>query len=421
MDDLPGVPTDRISPAQSRRQFLERLSLLAACPVWAAPSSSESPRRIAAILVGYAVRWHADNIVTRMLEGYWINQDFYRPRCRISSLYTHAVPSYDVSRRVARAYGVEVCSSVREALCLGSDKLNVDGIVVVAESPPVLYSFDQNPYREFLEQIVDVFKQSGRSVPVFIDKQFSSRWDDSKWIYDQAADLNFPLMGGSTIPITHRRPPLDVPLETELEDALVVAPIPGAHIQSISFHALELLQSLVERRKGGETGVRALQFLEGVAVWKAGEEGLWSQELFEAAVARSAKVPVARAREAVNDPMAILLHYNDGFKAAVVGAAGLVGGYTLAARIRGRREPLSTLAYYVSVNANSFSCLVRYAEDFFITGRPANPVERTLLASGLIDFIMRSREQAHELIQTPELSVAYRGPTKSAVCEGPGS
>ncbi len=119
--------------------------------------------------------------------------------------------------------------------------------------------------------------------------------------------------------------------------------------------------------------------------------------------------------------MAILLHYNDGFKAAVVGAAGLVGGFTLAAKVRGRPDPLSTHAYYVSVNANSFSCLVRYAEDFFITGQSANPVERTLLASGLIDFIMRSREQGHRLVETPELAVTYRGPKQSAVCEGQGS
>lgn len=87
------------------------------------------------------------------------------------------------------------------------------------------------------------------------------------------------------------------------------------------------------------------------------------------------------ARERVASPMAILLHYNDGFKAAVLGAAGLVGGFTLPAKIRGRPDPLSTLAYYVSVNANSFSCLVRYAEDFFITRQSANPVERTLLTS----------------------------------------
>ena len=421
MDSPRKTPNHQTLSSQTRRQFLERLPLMAACPALGSLSPSAVPKRLAAVLVGYVIRWHGDNIVTRLMEGYWINQTFYPPRCRISSLYTHAVPSYDVGRRAAEAHGVEVFPSIREALCLGSDQLGVDGIVVVAESPPVLYSFDQNPYREFLEQIVGVFRQSGRSVPVFIDKHFSSRWDESKWIYDQASELEFPLMGGSTIPITHRRPPLDVPLETEFEDALVVASIPGAHIQSISFHALELLQSLVERRKGGESGVRSLQFLEGEAVWKAAEEGLWSRELFDAAVARSTKVQVADARKKVTAPMAILLHYNDGFRAAVVGAAGLVSGFTLAAKIRGRPDPLSTLAYYVSVNANSFSCLVRYAEDFFITGHSANPVERTLLASGLIDFIMRSRERGHKLIETPELAIAYRGPKKSAVCEGPGS
>jgi len=34
---------------------------------------------------------------------------------------------------------------------------------------------------------------------------------------------------------------------------------------------------------------------------------------------------------------------------------------------------------------------------------------------------MRSREQGHKLIETPELAVAYREPKQPAACEGLGS
>ena len=55
--------------------------------------------------------------------------------------------------------------------------------------------------------------------------------------------------------------------------------------EAYGFHALEVLQCMVERRNGGETGVRTVQYMSGEAVWKARDEGLWSGELAEAAVA----------------------------------------------------------------------------------------------------------------------------------------
>ena len=38
---------------------------------------------------------------------------------------------------------------------------------------------------------------------------------------------------------------------------------------------------MVERRKGGEVGLAAVQCLEGEAVWQAADMGHWSIELAE--------------------------------------------------------------------------------------------------------------------------------------------
>src|SRR5206468_3569716 len=46
-------------------------------------------------------------------------------------------------------------------------------------------------------------------------------------------------------------------------------------------------QCMVERRKGGETGVKAVEMIEGDAVWRAGKEGRWSKDLLTAAISRS--------------------------------------------------------------------------------------------------------------------------------------
>ena len=63
-------------------------------------------------------------------------------------------------------------------------------------------------------------------------------------------------------------------------------------MDSYDFHALEVIQCMAERRKGGETGVVALQALRGDAVWKAmaagsWKAGGWDPRLFEACLCRS--------------------------------------------------------------------------------------------------------------------------------------
>jgi hypothetical protein len=47
------------------------------------------------------------------------------------------------------------------------------------------------------------------------------------------------------------------------------------------------MQCMLERRKGGETGVKAVQLLEGDDVWTAGQAGRWSKDLLTSALSRS--------------------------------------------------------------------------------------------------------------------------------------
>ena len=92
------------------------------------------------------------------------------------------------------------------------------------------------------------------------------------------------MLAGSSLPVTWRLPAIELPLGCEIEEALMVG-VGGS--DPMDFHALEGLQCMVERRRGGETGVKAVQLIEGDAVWKAGEEGRWSKELLTAALSRS--------------------------------------------------------------------------------------------------------------------------------------
>ncbi len=64
------------------------------------------------------------------------------------------------------------------------------------------------------------------------------------------------MLAGSSLPVTWRRPELELKLGTVVEDALVAAYGP---IEVYGFHALEALQAMIERREGGAAEDAALR------------------------------------------------------------------------------------------------------------------------------------------------------------------
>ena len=56
------------------------------------------------------------------------------------------------------------------------------------------------PRWEFFQQIVKVYRDSGRSVPLFNDKHLSWNWDWAKQMYDTSRDMGFAFMAGSSLP-----------------------------------------------------------------------------------------------------------------------------------------------------------------------------------------------------------------------------
>src|SRR6202041_268482 len=96
--------------------------------------------------------------------------------------------------------------------------------------------------------------------------------------------LRFPFLAGSSLPVTWRLPPIELPGGCVIDEALMVG---VGSSDPMDFHALEAMQCMVERRRGGETGVKRVQLLTGEPVWNAGRQGRWSRELLEAALSRS--------------------------------------------------------------------------------------------------------------------------------------
>jgi hypothetical protein len=365
----------------------------------------EHIKKIAAVVTTYHPASHADVIVTKFLKGFPTDDGLLPPQVDIVSMYMDQIHERDVGVALADQYGVPIYPSIRQALALGGRELAVDGVLLIGEHGD--YAWNEKgqhlyPRRYFLEQTCGVFAASGRSAPVFGDKHLSYNWADAKWMFDRARELEVPFMAGSSLPLGWRNPWLEYSLDTPVEEAIAVA---YGGLESYGFHALELLQCMVERRSGGETGIRTVQCLEGDAVWEAGNDGQWSRELAEAALAyiESKKDGNIELCEA---PAAFLIEYVDGLRAAVLMLNGYLQGWGYAGRVDGQVQGMEV--YLPGSPYAHFSYLGLNIQQLFLTGVPTYPVERTLLVSGALDALMESRHQGHVRIETPHLDVHYR-------------
>jgi hypothetical protein len=400
----------------TRRQFVLSAAALAGwyglqAPVWTAEPKRRP--RVAAVYTVFHHRSHAHVLLENFLEPYYFNGKLAEPGVQVVSFYAdQRAPKGDMTQEVARQYQIGVYKTIAEALCLGGDQLAVDAVLSIGEHgiyPVNQLGQTEYPRKRFFDEIVAVMRRSKRVVPLYNDKHLSYRWDWAKQMVDTARELRIPFMAGSSVPLAQRLPPLELAPGAEIVEAVSIH---GGGLESYDFHALEVLQSLVEARKGGESGVARVTFLQGDALWKAATDGRWSKELAEAAMAaelgkRPATLQQIHGEPSVQ-PHGILLNYRDGFRAIVlkIGANGT--RWNFACRLRGDPQP-KALRYYVGPwqNRNLFKALAHAIQHMIHTGQPAYPVERTLLVSGILDATMHARAAGHGLA-TPHLEFGYK-------------
>jgi hypothetical protein len=409
-----------------RRDFLRHSAHLGiaavgstALPALLAKAAAGARPKVAAVITEFSYRSHAHVILENFLKPYLFNGQTIEPGFEVVSMYIDQFPDGEMGRGVSRDYHIPIYPSIAEALRLGGDKLGVDAVLSIGEHgkyPVNSKGQMEYPRKRFFDEIAAVVRKDGRPVPVFNDKHLSYRWDWAKEMYDTAKELKMPLMAGSSVPLAERRPPLELPPAAEIEDAISIH---GGGVESYDFHALELLQSQVEARKGGESGVASVQFLEGDALWKAADEGLWSIPLATAAMAAEVgldhdltKSLSLRGKTPGGDAVSIhgiRVVYRDGFAATALAVGSSGTRWNFACRLKGESAPRAT-AYYVGPwqNRNLFKALSHAIQTFFRDGRAPYPVERTLLVSGILDFAMDSRQQGNKVVETPALSVAYK-------------
>lgn len=404
----------------TRREFIG-----AATAAGVARGQGSEPKRIAIITTIYRYLSHGQHMGDRFLVGYPLEGEWHRPGMKVVSLYVDQKPEGDLSGERAREFGFKVYPTIAEALRCGGDKLAVDAVLIIGEhgnyprndKGQILY-----PRYEFFEQCVKVFEHDGRSVPVYNDKHLSYSFDKAREMVETSRRMKFPMLAGSSLPVTWRLPAFDLPLGCHIEEALMVG---EGGSDPMDFHALEGLQCMVERRGRGETGVKAVQMIEGDEVWKPGR---YSRDLLVAALSRSDTplgLTVADGRtqdlagsgelqKLVKNPAAYFIEYRDGLKATLLMLNGAIKDFNFAARLQGSAGIQSTQFLLTpEPNVTYSACLMHKVEEMFATGTAPYPVDRTLLVSGILESCLTSRVQNHQRLETPHLKVEYRPPAKS--------
>jgi hypothetical protein len=405
----------------NRRQWLSAaagslaLANLTTVPLVNAAEPQKRPR-VAAVVTEFTYRSHAHVILENFLRPYYFNGQLTDPGIDIVSLYVDQFPATgDMSRDVAKRYRFPIYPTIAETLRVGGNELAVDGVLSIGEHgnyPVNERGVVMYPRKRFFDEIAAVFRKSGRAVPVFNDKHLSYRWDWSAEMMEVARELKIPFMAGSSVPLAQRRPALEIPDGSVIQDAVAIH---SGSVEGYDFHGLEMLQSLVEARRGGETGISEIQLIEGADVWKAAAEGRWNLKLAQAAMAAEHSKDFGSLQDFVEPadgkkyPVhAILIKYRDGLRGTVLRIGQNAARWNFACQIENQAEPVAT-SFYVGpwLNRNLFKALSHAIQTHIREKQAPYPVERTHLVTGMLAAAMDSRFEQHRPVATPHLGIKY--------------
>ena len=368
----------------------------------------EKSPKVAGVTTVYHHNSHADVIFSRMTETDSLNWQGRKPRMKLHSVYIDQFPENDIGRAHSKKYGWPLVKTVPETLVDQAGKLTVDGVLLVGEHGDYPRSDTSQivyPKRRLFSEIIETFEKTGKVVPVFCDKHLADNWEDAKWIYDTSKEMDFPMMAGSSVPGLWRYPPTDVKRDAKLKE---IVGISYHTLDAYGFHGMEVIQSLAERRAGGETGIKRVRCVTGDEVWTS---DLYNRELFEQALARQTRQQYLRRKplpEIVKKPVLFVMDYEDGLRASMLTLNGAVINWTAAWEYENGEQD-STLFWTQEARPFfHFALFVRNIEKMMHTGKPIWPVERTLMTSGALDACLISKRDGGDWLETPWLKFNYK-------------
>lgn len=365
--------------------------------------------KVAVITTAYFPNSHADVVATRLIKGYEWKGEHVDSRVEVVSFYLEQVDDRDIGVAITDEYNIPRYPTVAEAITCGGTGVNVDGVIIIGEHGEFEYNeYEQKlyPRRRLFDAAVSTMIGAGRFVPIFNDKHLAWSFTDAHAMYTTAKRLGIPLLAGSTVPLAWRNPVgSEWPMDAEMTEIVTVGYGPT---EIYGYHILEGMQVHAERRQGGESGVVAVRGLTGDAATQAINDGTVNSDLLDKAL-RTFDISDEKreqAKQSVKD--VFLVEYADGLRGAIVNCDEVIRNFGTAAK--GPDTEFASQSILLGYPHAHFIFLTRHAETLVLEGKPAYPVERTYLTTGILDAAMRSRHDDGARRETPELDITYTVP-----------
>jgi len=339
-------------------------------------------------------------------------------------------PGADLAPYRAQDFNFRVYPNVQNALRCGGDRIAVDAVLSICEqSEEQPYPSNDRgqvllPSYDFFQQVAQVCEEEKHPIAYFNYQQLSHSFPLAQQMVKTAERLKMPFLAGSAMPVTWRLPDVDIPHGAHVTEAVMVGP---SGFRGSPFDALDAMQAMLERRKGGETGVRAVQLLEGDDVWAARKASRFSEELLSSALSRS-DTPLGLTvldgrtqdlsapgvlEQLVPNPIAFLIDYTDGTKATLLVLDGAIQDYNISSRVEGHGNVSTQFFMTPDPNETFSACLAGKIEQLYTTKSAPYSVRRTLLTTGIMEAAMNSRHRLNARLETPHLAVSYQSPSES--------
>lgn len=383
--------------------------------------------KIAVISTMFHLYSHTDVIATRWTTPRPSDKDFgwIGPSSQIVSMHIEQITDRDTGVAWAKAHKIPLMTDVEQAMTLGQDNIAVDAVLLIGEHGD--YDFNEigqkkYPRKALFDKIVSVFKKYNKVLPVFCDKHYSY---DAHWAHEMvetARKMGFAFTGGSSIPHTPFVPKSD--LKAGFKPAKALAVYYGDK-EAYLYHSIEFAQSIIEKRQGGESGIKAVTAWEGPVVWGILKEKFGDELLTQAMQPSKADadrksedmklncaawaVPENNKQKNQISPMLIVTHHADGLEVGHVNLNGHIQGWSMAIQTADNViHAIGSTAVGLDVYFAHFATFSKLVETFLLTGKYPFPPERALLTTCATAAAMHAMQQLGRTYPSPLTMVAYQ-------------
>lgn len=360
-------------------------------------------KRISFIFEDFAIQSPAQQLLDRFLVGYPRDGGFHRlENCHAVAHLTSGENNPELERR-KKDFGLIQKPTVQHCLA-GADA----AVIVCGESGAKAND--------------DLLKNAIKNLPkgraCFVYGSLSSSLAGAKEIAQLASSRQIALLAGTPLGVTWRLPQVDVTLGTPLKEGIIVV---QGKSNSAELEGLEGIMPVIERRKGGEAGIRRIQYLKSENLWRAGNDNKWSWPLLASALSRSDTPQGESARDGrtqdliglglvpklARDPRGWLIEHRDGFHSAILILDGVITDYNFA--VQGQDGSVVSAQIYrpPAPAEQHYSRLADVIEEFFRTGKRPWPLARNVLIAGLLQEFRKHSDHPDQLAETPEMDVSY--------------